>query len=541
MSRTAPCVIGINFGHDGGAALVTPDRMIAIGEERLNRRRYSPGWLNALLYCLRAAELTLDDVDLVVASSYGRTPAQPADTGLQHLGLDPARIIIADHHLAHAYTAYCLGPYEEATIVVADGAGNNTDTETFYAATRDGITRLGGNDPARPRAGGIGATYEAFTEYLGWSAQEAGKTMALASYGDSGVFAAPLFDLCDTRVYGRLTATHAAGVAELAARTGWDFGPPGSKGGDQRGIDAAAYLQTQVQQVLTGLVENVIAETGTPRLCLAGGVALNCVANDALRRLPSVGGLFVPPPASDRGQALGCALYGLHRLTGELPRRPLADDCFGRPYTDDEIELALTRDPRSGLVERAFVPFTWSCESDIAATAAQLLADGKLIGWFQGGSELGPRALGHRSILADPRTIASREALNHRIKHREPFRPFAPAVAAADGSRWFDLDADGSPFMLLAPAVRPERVAQIPGVVHVDGTARAQTVDPAVNPRFAALIGHFGKITGVPVVLNTSFNDQEPIVETPADALATFQATDLDALCLGDYLVQKQP
>ncbi|MEU8268276.1 carbamoyltransferase C-terminal domain-containing protein [Sphaerisporangium sp. NPDC049002] len=534
-------MIGVNFGHDGGAALLTPDLMVAIGEERLNRRRYSPGWLNAVLYCLRAADLSLSDVDLVVASSFGRTPATSADTGLRYLGVDPGRIIIVDHHLSHAYTAYCLGPHEETTIVVTDGAGNNADTETFYAANRDGITRFGGNDPSRRRAGGIGATYEAFTEWLGWSAQEAGKTMALASYGDPGAFAAPLFDLHDTRVYGRLTATHSAGIAELTARTGWDFGPPGSKGTDQRGIDAAAYLQAQVEQVLTGLVENVIAETGITRLCLAGGVALNCVANDQIRRLPKVTALFVPPPASDRGQALGCALYGFHRLTGELPRRPLADDSFGRAYSDEEIELALNRDPRSGLVERAFVPFTWRRESDITTTAAQLLADGKLIGWFDGGSELGPRALGHRSILADPRTIASRDALNDRIKHREPFRPFAPAVLQADASHWFDLDPDGSPFMLLAPTVHPGQAHLIPGVVHVDGTARAQTVDPNINARFAAVIEHFGKITGVPVVLNTSFNDREPIVESPADALATFQATDLDALCLGDYVVEKRP
>lgn len=540
MSNRTPCVIGINVGHDGGAALLTPDLMIAISEERLNRRRYSPGWLNAVSYCLRAAEMTIGNVDLVVISSYGRTPVTPADTGLHHLGVDIDHIIVVDHHLSHAYTAYCLGPYEEATIVVADGAGNDTDTETFYAANREGITRLGGNDPSRGRAGGIGATYEAFTEYLGWSAQEAGKTMALASYGDPTAFAAPLFDLHGTRVYGRLTVTHAAGVAELAVRTGWDFGPPASKGNDPRGIDAAAYLQAEVERVLTGLVDNVIAETGITDLCLAGGVALNCVANDRIRRLPKVTGLFVPPPASDRGQALGCALYGLHRLTGELPRRPLADDSFGRTYSDEEIELALNRDPRSGLVERSFVPFTWRREADIAATAAQLIADGHLIGWFDGGSELGPRALGHRSILADPRTIASRDALNDRIKHREPFRPFAPAVLLSDGPRWFDLDPGGSPFMLLAPPVQADRAPLIPGVVHTDGTARAQTVDPTVNPRFAKVIEHFGKLTGVPVVLNTSFNDREPIVETPADALATFQDTDLDALCLGDYLVEKK-
>lgn len=538
MSRKTPCAVGINLGHDGGAALVTPDEMIAIGEERLNRTRYSPGWQAALLYCLRAAGLRLDDVDLIVVSNVGRTPAVPSDTGLFHLGVEESRIRVLDHHLSHAYTAYCLGPYDMATVLVADGAGNHADTETFYLADPDGIERLGGNDPKRGRHGGIGATYEAFTEHLGWHPQEAGKTMALASYGNPAAYLAPLFDIHDTRVYGRLETTHARGVATLAAATGFDFGPPGSQGNHPRGIDAAAYLQDQVEQVLCALVQAIVSITGVSEVCMAGGVALNCVANDRIRRLPEVTGLFVPPPASDRGQALGNALYGLHHLTGELPRRPLTVDSFGRSYSDEEIELALNRDPRSGLVERRFAPFTWRRESDIPACAAQMLTDGRLVGWFQGGSELGPRALGNRSILADPRSTTGRDALNSRIKHREPFRPFAPAILAADASRWFDLDGP-SPFMLLAPAVRHSARNRIPGVVHIDGTARVQTVDRATSPSFAALIEHFGALTGVPVVLNTSFNDREPIVETPADALATFQAGDLDVLCLGDYLVEK--
>jgi carbamoyltransferase len=257
-----------------------------------------------------------------------------------------------------------------------------------------------------------------------------------------------------------------------------------------------------------------------------------------MRRLPAVSSYFAPPASSDRGQALGCALYGWHRLTGDLPRRPLTTDYFGRSYTDSEIEQALRRDPRSGLVERRRTPYRWRRESDIAATAAQMIADSKIIGWFTGGSELGPRALGGRSILADPRTSVGAEALNSRIKHREPFRPFAPAVLADYAGRWFDLDVP-SPFMLLAPPVRPEAIDKIAGVVHVDHTARVQTVDPGAAPAFAAVIERFRQITGVPVVLNTSFNDREPIVETPAHALATFQACDLDAMCIGDYLVER--
>ncbi|MFJ6669396.1 carbamoyltransferase [Streptomyces sp. NPDC091383] len=539
MTAHAPVVVGINVGHDGGAALITDTTMVAISEERLNRTRYSPGWQAALLYCLRAARVQLQDVDLIVVSGIGHHPPTAGETGLAHLGIDPARIVPVDHHLSHAYTAYCLSPYDEATVLVVDGGGNNGDTETYYAATPDGIQRLGGNPPERPRAGGIGATYEAFTNWLGWHEQEAGKTMALASYGDPGAHRIPLFDVDGGTVHGHLTRTHAAGVAELAERTGVDFGPPDSRGGDPRGTDAAAYVQAQTEQALSALVGQTIAATGLSNLCFAGGVALNCVAADKLRRQEAVSGYFAPPASSDRGQALGCALYAWHQMTGEIPRRPLAHDYFGRTYTDSEIEQALTRDPRSGLVERRRTPYRWRRESDIAAAAAQMIADGRIIGWFQGGSELGPRALGGRSILADPRTTSSSEVLNSRIKHREPFRPFAPAVLAGHTRDWFELDVP-SPFMLLAPPVREERTDKIAGVVHVDRTARVQTVDPSAAPAFAALIECFHQITGTPVVLNTSFNDREPIVETPAHALATFQACDLDAVCIGDYLVERK-
>ncbi len=538
MTAHTPAAVGINLGHDGGAALITDTTMVAISEERLNRTRYSPGWQAALLYCLRAADVRLQDVDLIAVSGVGHHPPAAAETGLAHFGINPARIIPVDHHLSHAYTAYCLSPHDEATVLVVDGGGNNHDTETFYAATRDGIHRLGGNPPTRRRAAGIGATYEAFTNWLGWHEQEAGKTMALASYGDPDAHHNPLFDVTGATVHGRLTRTHAPGVAELAKQTGADFGEPDSRGNDPRGTDAAAYVQTQTEQALRALAEQTIAATGLSNLCFAGGVALNCVAADKLRRLDTVTGYFAPPAASDRGQALGCALHAWHQLTGNIPRRPLTNDYFGRIYTDTEIKQALTRDPRSGLVERRRTPYRWRPESDIAATAAQMIAAGKIIGWFQGGSELGPRALGARSILADPRTTTSSDTLNSRIKHREPFRPFAPAVLASHAHDWFDLDVP-SPYMLLAPPVRPDRADKIAGVVHVDRTARVQTVDPGTAPTFAALIEHVYQITGTPLVLNTSLNDREPIVETPAHALATFQACDLDALCIGSYLVER--
>ncbi|MEU9141327.1 carbamoyltransferase N-terminal domain-containing protein [Streptomyces sp. NPDC048404] len=210
--------------------------------------------------------------------------------------------------------------------MVVDGGGNNNDTETYYRATPDGIERCGGNPPARPRAGGIGAAYDACTNWLGWHEQKAGKTTALASYGDAGHYLAPLFDVVDTHVHGHLTGTHAAEVADLADRTGFDFGPQGSRGQHELGVNAAAYIQEQTERALGALVEQTITTTGLGNLCLAGGVTLNYVAADKIRRLDTVTGCFAPPAASDRGQALGCALHVWHRLTGGLPKRSLSSD-----------------------------------------------------------------------------------------------------------------------------------------------------------------------------------------------------------------------
>jgi carbamoyltransferase len=528
-----PIAVGLNLGHDGGCAVVAGQKVVAIAEERLNRTRYSGGWQAALAYCLQAADIALADVGVVVFSCVGPRLEEGFTGGLNLYGVPAARITSVDHHLSHAYSAFCLSGADEALVVVADGSGNDHQTESYFLADRTAITKVGGNREGRARAGGIGATYEAVTNWLGFDGQECGKTMALASYGDAKAIEAPLFELSGTQVEGRLARTHDRGLAEFAHATGVDLGAS-HVWDTTRARDLAAWVQAQTEDVLAQLTAHLMAEHRRSTVCFAGGVAMNCVANEAIRRCTGAR-LFVPPPASDRGQALGNALHGIHLLTGAVPGMPLTGrDAFGRTYTPEEIRLALRRHPRSGLAERhPHRRFGWRSESDPAATAAQLLADGRLVGWFDGGSELGARALGSRSILADPRHPATRDVLNTRIKHREFFRPFAPAVQAEHADRWFNLDQD-SPYMLFAPQVRPERQDQLGAVTHVDGTARVQTVDAGVHPNFHRLIRRFGELTGVPAVLNTSFNDREPIVESPAHAVATFCNTDLDALLFSD-------
>jgi carbamoyltransferase len=262
-------------------------------------------------------------------------------------------------------------------------------------------------------------------------------------------------------------------------------------------------------------------------LVLSGGVALNCVANARILADTGYERVWVPPCASDTGAPLGSALWHHHQTLGQPRNGELKHAFFGLAYTDTEIEAALREAGLAG--ERM-------AEPELIERAARDLADGRIVGWFQGRFEMGPRALGNRSILADPRRESMKDVINARIKHREPFRPFAPAVLLERACELFEI-AQPDPFMTLAPRVRPEKRHLIPAAVHVDGTGRIQTVERSANPRYYGVIEAFGRLTGVPVLLNTSFNRQEPIVANPAEAISCFLRTDMDVLVLGDYYV----
>jgi carbamoyltransferase len=534
-------VVGLNIGHDGGCAILKGDRVrIAISEERLNRSKYSPGWLSSLLYCLASTGTKLDEIDLFVFSAGGLQPPQGYTAGLSWIGAQSDRFISVDHHLSHAIGSFCLSPFDKALVVVLDALGNDNATESYYIGDFSRIERIGGNAPSRLRAKGIGATYEAFTNFLGFTDQESGKTMALASYGDAFAFRTPLFEVYNDQVASELENTHQWGVIEFAKKFGLPFGEYFPNHASEAAWNVAAYVQRQTEDAVLQLLRNLMSATGINNLCLSGGVALNCSINTRIWQELGPSGLFVLPPASDTGQALGNALYGYYYLTGELPRHALCTASFGRHYTNEEIELSLKRDPWTTPFGRLLeYRFAYQRESNITHTVADLLTQGKTVGWLEGGSELGPRALGNRSILADPRSPHIRDILNATIKHREWFRPFAPSILLEEYPSWFHLDHP-SPFMLEAPLVRKEHALKIPAVLHRDQTARLQTVEKTVDTLFYDLITEFWKITGVPMVLNTSFNDREPIVETPGHALFTYLTSELDYLVMGEYLVEKR-
>jgi carbamoyltransferase len=529
-------IVGVNEGHDGGAAVMIDGEIrCAISEERLNRQRYSRGYLNACFYCLQHLDLAIEDVTLFVFSSYGEKLPTHYTGAFAPLGLPSNRCISVDHHLSHALGAYCLSPFNDALVVIVDGQGNNNDTESYYVCRQDGLEKIGGNSPHRNPAKGIGRTYEAFTNFLGWTDQEAGKTMGLAAYGSNTTLRTPLFELKDTEVSGALEEKYERGVIEFGQRSNLDLGTPYSKGITQTSRDVAAYVQSETERIMSELIVSLVRKTGLHTVCLAGGVALNCNANSRILRSEGVRDLFIIPAASDRGQALGNVLYGHWILEKRLPKLPLRNDYFGREYSENEIRETLER--RS--FTRKMVPtpsLAYERPTTLEETVARLLAEGNIVGWFQDGSELGPRALGHRSLLGDPRHADMKERLNH-LKQRESFRPLAPSCLLERSQEYFDFDRP-SPYMLFTMPVIPSKQAEIPAVVHADGSARIQTVAKS-DGRFHHLLAAFDRLTGVPVLLNTSFNIQGPIVETPADALTLFAHTGIDYLVLGDYLVRK--
>lgn len=557
---------------DGACALVINGACtVAIAEERLNRRKYSGGVRQAMDYCLAAAGLRLADLDRIVASLCTDLPPTAAFVvealAAQGVEVPPDRVVACpSHHLSHAASSFLCSPFEEAVVLVADNMGNALGnsladplwrtpferTSLYHARQRPGaspdFTLL-----SRHGAGagdlGLGAAYHYFTRWLGFdSYHEAGQVMALAA-GSTGAFShVRLFEWRHGQLACRMPQDHLdkAGAVRrfVRAETGIDPGPPPDPRAGFGPIHAevAGLVQGELERVWVELVDGALAATGARHVCLAGGVALNCIANTRLVTAPVLAGrldgLFVQPASSDVGQALGNALWGYHTGAPRPLRRVFASDSLGRSYGAGEIAAAVAAVP--GLRVRAV--------ADPGGEAARRVAAGDIIGWFQGGAEFGPRALGHRSIIGDPRTLETKRRLDRDIKRRAAFRPYAPALLRSEAAAWIDLSPEQmrvgeAPLrlMLLAPAIRPDLRARVPAVVHLDGSARCQIVEDGAGEGLAPLVAAFHRRTGIPLVLNTSFNGPgEPIVETPADAVRALFDLNLDALFIGHLEVCRE-
>ncbi|MFN7971588.1 MAG: carbamoyltransferase N-terminal domain-containing protein [Acidobacteriota bacterium] len=558
-------VLGLSFHyHDAAAALVRDGRVVAAAaEERFSRKKHDSGFPRlATAYCLEEARLLARDLDLVVF--YEKPWRKFERILLQHIAAWPrsfpqyrqaipawlnrklwvpylvteeigyrGKVSFVPHHLAHAAAAFFCSPYDEAAILTIDGVGEHTTTA--MGAGRGGLVKLT-HEVRFPHS--LGLLYSAVTAHLGFEVNEGeGKVMGLAPYGTARMkkdFAEVLHVGTDGSFV--LDMSYFAFLEKLwmgSAKLEKLFGPARKPGEPltEHHKDLAASLQATLEDAALALAQAAFRATGSKKLCLAGGVALNCVANGRIAKEGPFEELFVQPASGDDGGALGAALYASYVDLG-LPRQdPPGTASLGPEYGADEIAL----------ICRAYgVPSRRLTADEIVRETADLIAGEKIVGWFQGRMEFGPRALGNRSILATPKRADMKDVLNARVKHREEFRPYAPAIPIESAPDYFDLRQQ-SPYMLLAVAVHPERRAEIPAVTHVDGTARVQTVNEAEHPLYYRLLKELGRITGTPVVLDTSFNVKgEPVVCAPEHALDCFLGTEIDALVLGDHLILKE-
>ncbi|MBI2944519.1 MAG: hypothetical protein HYY25_09965 [Candidatus Wallbacteria bacterium] len=560
-------ILGIScFYHDAAAALLADGVPVAAAEEeRFTRKKHDASFpVHAIRHCLSRAGIESRELDRVVFyekpilkldrifSTFLSTWPRSLGTFVtamppflkrklmverhvrQALGWD-GPILYSDHHLSHAASAAFFSGLERTAVLTVDGVGEWASAAGWKAGPGELSQLWELRFPHSP-----GLLYTAFTQYLGFRVNSAEcKVMGLAPYGrpvyrdmildrivrlrPDGSFRLEL-ELFEFTWGRRMVGER---FARLFGRPARDAESPDL---EQFHMDVASSIQAVLDEIVGRMALDLMERTGLDSLCLAGGVALNCVANERARRRTGARGFFVQPAAGDAGGALGAAAVVDRLLLGNGPRPPLEHVYLGPDFSQAEIDRVLAE---QGAVSRRLEP------DELVRSVAQQLELGRVIGWFQGAMEFGPRALGNRSILADPRPAGMREKLNAKIKFREGFRPFAPAVPLEEAPRWFG-DTPESPYMLLTAQVSAGLVP-IPAVTHVDGSARLQTVRQTANPLFHALLQEFGRRTGVPILVNTSFNVRgEPIVCTPLDAWRCFMSSGLDDLVLGDRLLRKE-
>jgi carbamoyltransferase len=545
MSRKI--VLGINAAHDAAACLLINGELItAVPEERLTRSKRHEGYpYLSVQYCLETAGLgDLNNVDVIVINEYVRN-----DFGLdlRNSGYQGMLIVNPSHHMLHAYYAWIASAYEKPAVLVLDGDGYSygeyqrrqspllglapdfsemEEAESMYTVNALGEMSVvnkkwGLWEATEPysRFPSLGHMFSVASEYIFGHMQHAGKTMGLAPYGNASTFPEPIITYTDT---GLVIDT------EWITRVPLRSDKPAHL--DQVCCDIAAKVQEELERSIIHLCTWLHEATGATQLAFSGGVGLNSVANGLILRRTPFKELFVTPASGDSGIAIGAALYGHHAVFGERPCWNNYDNYHGRIYPRTAVMSALN----------SLAPFIGvDPVADAADAAARDIASGKFVGWFEGGSEFGPRALGHRSILADPRPADMRDRLNASIKFREPFRPYAASVLTERTREYFDA-VSGDPFMMTVVPIHDEARDVVASVCHMDGTCRIQTVDPDHPGLYRRLIERFAELTGTPMVLNTSFNIRgEPIVETPEDALRCYLACNLDVLYLDGLRITK--
>ena len=535
-------IVGVNLGHDGGACIIHKNKIISISEERLTRNKKGYGYLSALFYCLKSLKITVKDIDYVAFSTYHKRLPKGYLGLFESLGFNKKQSIIIDHHESHAYGSYYLSGFDEALVVVMDGMGNVNMSESYYLAKGNKVKIIGHNDLDRSIYAGVGRAYESFTNFIGWPTTCAGKTMGLSAYGKGNYKNIRLFKIDDNlRVSADLKKKYGASAEEFLSRKHLSELLT-EKGKLSDAKEVAKLIQDKTEDLFVDLIKKLVEKTGIRKLCLTGGCALNCVANQKLLDLGIVDEIFVPPYPCDTGQAVGNAIAGLAKKKIYIKER-LPHPYFGRMYDRKEILDVLQK-------KQEIYPLPYEIkikdydfkeildEKKYNEIIADYIKHDLVVGWFQGDSELGPRALGHRSILANPTSKTMKDHINMKVKKREPFRPFAASLCDDDVETYFKSGLHDR-FMSFAIDLKEKYIPLIPAVLHVDNTCRLQSVSKKENPKYYSLIKELKKKIGVPMVLNTSFNeDKEPIVETPVDALRHLAVGNIDVLAMDDFIVR---
>jgi len=588
-------ILGIScYFHDAASVLLEDGVLVAAAqEERFTRKKHDYDYpRNAIDFCLKQGNITGKDLDYAVffekpfvkfdrllrssLQGFPKTHSlfiQSMRTWLfdklwiksliaRSLEIEKSRVLFCEHHLSHAASSFFCSPFEEAAVVTFDGVGEWATTTIGFGRGSDLTINKELHFPHS-----MGLLYSAFTAFLGFEINEGEyKVMGMAPYGvpshvdtiwqvlkqhdDGGFWLDPEYfsfhydtKRSYTRKFVKLFGTpRDADVPFFTETSGYAsyYGPRPDNFAElakynQHYADIAASIQVVTEELILDVVRQAHRDTGLSRLCLAGGVALNSVANGRILRDTPFEKIYVQPSAGDDGGALGAALFAWHCALGNSKRFVMNHAYWGQSYGPDEIRSAVEE---AGLTARYIEE-----DSKVADVAVEGLTNGKVLGWFQGRSEWGPRALGNRSIIADPRNGETKDLVNNKIKFREPFRPFAPSVLIDESEKYFDLPDPETHlparFMLLVVPVLENQQEVIPAVSHL-GTARIQTVHQDTNPLYYNMIHRFGEATGVPLVLNTSFNVRgEPIVDSPADAIRTFAESGIDSLVLGNFVIDK--
>lgn len=556
-------ILGIScFYHDSAACLIKDGELVsAVQEERFSRIKHD--WrfpLNAINYCINEAGISINEIEII---SFYEKPILKFERVLEtllsvaprgykafidtipswikqklwlpsiikkHLGYSE-KILYSEHHLSHAAGSFFLSPFDESAILTIDGVG---EWATASYGCGKGNKILITHEMYFPNS--LGLLYSAFTSYLGFSVNDSEyKVMGMAPYGSPVYYDLITRQIVDIKEDGsiRLNLKYFSfqyGKRMFNKNLESVFGIPKripESPINKEHFDIAASIQKVIEDIIMKMAHHVHKETRMKNLCLAGGVSLNCVANGRLLREGPFENIFIQPASGDAGGAIGAAYIAYHHYLKNSDRHPLRTTYLGPSFSNEEI--------RQFLLENS-IRFVELKDRDLIDKTAALLSEGKVIGWFQGRMEFGPRALGNRSILADPRIPEMKDIINKKVKFREAFRPFAPAVLIEHVRDFFDISVE-SPYMLLTAQVLSDR---IPAVTHLDRSARIQTVKEVDNPVFHSLLKRFGEITGIPVLLNTSLNLKgEPIAMTPRDAYSCFIRSGMDCLVLGNFIISK--